>query len=150
MQIACIEFARNVCGLKKANSSEFDKNSEYPVIDIMDAQKDITNKGGTMRLGSYPCKVEKGTLLNKLYGEEIIYERHRHRFEFNNFYRAEMAEKKLVFSGLSPDHRLVEVIEYPKHPFYIASQFHPEFKSRPNRPHPLFNGLIKAALKLKK
>jgi CTP synthase len=150
MQIACIEFARNVCGLKNANSSEFDKNAEYPVIDIMDSQKEITSKGGTMRLGVYPCKVEKGSLLSKLYGEEVIYERHRHRFEFNNFYRAELAEKKLVFSGLSPDHRLVEVVEYPKHPFYIASQFHPEFKSRPNRPHPLFNGLVKAALKLKK
>jgi CTP synthase len=146
MQTACIEFARNVCKLAGADSSELNPTTPHPVIDIMDDQKNVAGKGGTMRLGSYPCKVEKGSLLSRLYKAEVIYERHRHRYEFNNFYRAQMEEKGMRFSGLSPDSKLVEVIEIPSHPYFIASQFHPEFKSRPDSPHPLFSGLIKAAL----
>jgi CTP synthase len=146
MQTACIEFARNVCKLTGADSSELNPATPHPVIDIMDDQKNVAGKGGTMRLGSYPCKVEKGSLLSRLYKSEVIYERHRHRYEFNNFYRAQMEEKGMRFSGLSPDSKLVEVIEIPSHPYFIASQFHPEFKSRPDSPHPLFSGLIKAAL----
>ena len=149
MQTAVIEFARNVCGLDEANSTEFDEISKNPVIDLMLDQKVITDKGGTMRLGAYPCVVKKGTLLDQCYGEKEISERHRHRYEFNNKYRDIMQEKGLVFSGTSPDGALVEVIELPSHPYFIASQYHPEFKSRPTRPHPLFVGLIKAAAKRK-
>ena len=145
MQMAVVEFARNVLGLKDANSEEFDKNTLNPVIHIMDDQKEIENKGGTMRLGSYPCVLKEGTLAYKLYGKQEIAERHRHRFEYNNDYKEKMEEAGLICSGTSPDGRLVEIVELKNHPFFIASQFHPEFKSRPNRPGALFKGLIAAA-----
>ena len=145
MQIAVIEYARNACGLTAANSSEFDKNSPHPVIDIMDEQIGSVNKGGTMRLGAYPCCLEQNTMLGNLYGESMISERHRHRYEFNNAYRDGFAQSGLVISGVSPDHTLVEAIELPAKRFFVGVQFHPEFKSRPNKPHPLFLGLVKAA-----
>lgn len=147
MQIAVIEFARNVCGLENAHSSEFNRNSPYCVIDLMEGQVSVTNKGGTMRLGAYPCKTMNGSKLQKLYGEEMISERHRHRFEFNNSYRKTITEKGLIICGTSPDDSLVEAVELSEHPYFIGVQYHPEFKSRPNKPHPLFLGLVKAALK---
>lgn len=146
LQTAVIEFARNVCGLKGAHSTEFDQNSPYPVIDLMLEQRHITDKGGTMRLGAYPCKVKKNTLLHNCYGEDSISERHRHRYEVNNKYRDQIEAKGLVFSGTSPDNLLVEVIELPTHKFFLASQYHPEFKSRPGQGHPMFNGFIKAII----
>jgi len=145
LQIAVIEFARNVCGLERANSSEFDETSPHRVIDIMPDQTGRLGSGGTMRLGAYPCKIVKGTLLSRLYDTEEIRERHRHRFEFNNDYLETLTSKGLVISGASPDGSLVEAIELPNHRFFTAVQFHPEFKSRPNKPHPLFLGLVKAA-----
>ncbi len=148
MQCAVIEFARDVCGMEGANSGEFDPEGKYPVIDLMPDQEDVTDKGGTMRLGIYPCKLSAGSLARKLYGgEEIVYERHRHRYEVNNAFRLEMADKGLIISGTSPDGRLVEMIELSDHPFFIATQAHPEFKSRPTRPHPLFRGFMEAAIK---
>lgn len=148
MQCAVIEFARHVCGMKDANSTEFVPDTPYPVIDLMADQADVTEKGGTMRLGTYPCKLLEGSIARSLYdNNEIIYERHRHRYEVNNDFRAKLEEKGLVFSGTSPDNRLVEIIELNDHPYFEATQAHPEFKSRPTRPHPLFMGLIKAALK---
>ncbi len=149
MQLAVIEFARNVAGLKGAHSSELDPSTPYPVIDLMPDQKDIENMGGTMRLGVYPCKVHDGTKAEATYGEDLIYERHRHRYEFNNQFRDQLTEAGLVISGISPDERLVEIVELPDHPWFVAGQFHPEFKSRPTRPHPLFRDLIKAALQNK-
>jgi len=146
MQIAVIEFARNVCGLKDAHSTEFNELSAHPVIDLMEDQIGITRKGGTMRLGAYPCVTKKGTKLQSLYGKELISERHRHRYEFNNKYREIMTQNGMVISGLSPDNKLVEAIELENHRFFIGVQYHPEFKSRPNKPHPLFLGLLKAAL----
>lgn len=146
MQLACIEFARHVCGISDANSREFDEKCTEPVIDLMEEQKKFINKGATMRLGAYPCTLEKGTNAQKAYGERNISERHRHRYEFNNAYREKFGKKGLVFSGLSPDGLLVEIIEYPKHPYFIACQFHPEFKSRPMQPHPLFAHFIEASL----
>ena len=148
MQIAVIEFARNVCNLAGANSSEFDKNTAHPVIDLMPGQIGMVGSGGTMRLGAYPCKLAKDSLLFKLYDTDEISERHRHRFEFNNDYREILTSKGLLISGLSPDSNLVEAIELPDKEFFTAVQFHPEFKSRPNRPHPLFLGLLTSALKL--
>lgn len=150
MQTAVIEFARNVVGLENANSSEFDKNTKYPVIDILPDQKDIKNIGGTMRLGLYPCKLEEGTLAKELYSSDLIHERHRHRFEFNNEFKETLKKAGLIISGSSPDGRLAEIIELPRemHPFFIAGQFHPEFKTRPGKPHPLFKGFIKAISKL--
>ncbi|WP_308667200.1 CTP synthase [Allisonella histaminiformans] len=148
MQCAVIEFARHVCGMEGANSTEFVPDTPYPVIDLMADQADVTEKGGTMRLGTYPCKLMEGSVARSLYdNNEIIYERHRHRYEVNNDFRAKLEEKGLVFSGTSPDNRLVEIIELKDHPYFEATQAHPEFKSRPTRPHPLFMGLIKAALK---
>ena len=148
MQCAVIEFARDVCGMKDTNSTEFVPDTPYPVIDLMADQADVTEKGGTMRLGTYPCKLLEGSIARSLYdNNEIIYERHRHRYEVNNDFRAKLEEKGLVFSGTSPDNRLVEIIELKDHPYFEATQAHPEFKSRPTRPHPLFMGLIKAALK---
>lgn len=148
MQCAVIEFARHVCGMKDANSTEFVPDTPYPAIDLMADQADVTEKGGTMRLGTYPCKLLEGSIARSLYdNNEIIYERHRHRYEVNNDFRAKLEEKGLVFSGTSPDNRLVEIIELKDHPYFEATQAHPEFKSRPTRPHPLFMGLIKAALK---
>lgn len=151
MQCAVIEFARNVCGMKKANSSEFIPDTPYPVIDLMSDQEDVTEKGGTMRLGIYPCKLKDGTKARTLYdNKEIIYERHRHRYEVSNELRPILEKAGLVISGTSPDGRLVEIIELKDHPYFEATQAHPEFKSRPNRPHPLFLGFIEAALKERK
>ena len=147
LQAAVCEFARDVVGLSGATSSEFDENAEYQVISIMPDQKDIDEKGGTMRLGAYPCKLQKGTKAFDIYGEEVIYERHRHRYEVNNEYRGKLQEAGMVISGVSPDGRLTEMIELPNHPWFVASQAHPEFKSRPTKPHPLFNGFVAAALK---
>ncbi|WP_434303538.1 CTP synthase [Clostridium botulinum] len=146
MQCAVIEFARNVLNYKGAHSAEIDPNTKYPVIDLMPEQKDIDNMGGTMRLGSYPCKLLKGTNSEKAYGEEVVYERHRHRYEFNNEYRGKLTEAGLILSGTSPDDRLVEIVEINNHPWYVAVQFHPELKSRPNKPHPLFKDFVKATL----
>jgi len=145
MQMAVIEFVRDVCGLEDVNSEEFDQYCKNPVIHIMDDQKNISRKGGTMRLGSYPCIIKEGTLARKVYGKDEITERHRHRYEFNNKYREMCEEKGLKISGTSPDGLLVEMVEYEKHPYFIGGQFHPEFKSRPDRPAPLFVGLIEAA-----
>ncbi len=146
MQIAVIEYARDVCNLSGANSSEFDNGSQYPVIDIMEEQLGVTQKGGTMRLGAYPCRVIKGTKLSQLYNSEEISERHRHRYEFNNSYREILTQNGLTISGTSPDNSLVEAVELADKRFFVGVQFHPEFKSRPNKPHPLFVGLVKAAL----
>jgi CTP synthase len=147
LHCAVIEYARNVCGLAGANSSEFDAHSPHPVIDLMDDQRDVVDKGGTMRLGSWPARLIDGTVVRELYGEPVVYERHRHRYEVNNRYRAPLEEAGLVMSGTSPDDRLVEFIEMHRddHPFFVATQAHPEFKSRPNRPHPLFAGFVAAA-----
>ena len=147
MQVAVIEFSRNICGLKEANSTEF-ADTPYPVIDLMPDQIGVDSKGGTMRLGSYPCRAAKGSLLETLYGTADIHERHRHRYELNNDYRDTLSAHGLMLSGTSPDGRLVESVELPSavHPFYIGVQYHPEFKSRPNRAHPLFVGLVEAAL----
>ena len=146
MQTAVIEFARNVCKMKGANSSEFDPDTKYPVIDLIPEQKGISEKGGTMRLGAYPCKIKKNTLLFQAYGEEEVNERHRHRYELNNDFRKKLGEEGMVFSGLYQAADLVEVVELPDHPWFLATQYHPEFKSRPNRPHPLFTGFVKAAM----
>ena len=146
MQMAVVEFARNVCGLDGANSSEFDLQTPHPVIHLMAEQKSIDTKGGTMRLGTYPCVLHNGTLAAQLYGRERIDERHRHRYEFNNNYRAEFGARGMVLSGLSPDSSLVEIIELKDHPWFLGCQFHPEFKSRPMSSHPLFQGFIEAAL----
>ncbi len=147
MQLSCIEFARNVCRLKDANSTEFDVNTPHPIISLMEQQKAVTTKGATMRLGAYPCKIVKGTLANKIYGETEISERHRHRYEFNNQYIDKLAIKGFSFSGTSPDGSLVEIIEIKKHPWFLACQFHPEFKSKPMAAHPIFSGFIAANLK---
>ena len=149
MQCSVIEFARNVAGLDRANSSEFDEATPHPVIHLMADQRTVNNKGGTMRLGAYPCKVQEGSVAHKAYGVTEISERHRHRYEFNNAYRESLTAKGLVLSGLSPDGRLVEMIELPNHPWFVATQFHPEFNSRPHRPHPLFSAFIGAALRRK-
>ena len=146
MQCAVIEFARSVCGMTDANSSEFNPHTKYPVIDYIPDQKDVKDMGGTMRLGAYPCKVEQGTRLFESYQEEWIYERHRHRYEVNNDLRPVLEEKGLKCSGIYTDANLVEVVEIFGHPFFIAVQYHPEFKSRPNRPHPLFRDFVKAAV----
>lgn len=150
MQSAVMEFARNVCGMEGATSSEFDESAKYKVIDLMSDQIDVDKKGGTMRLGIYPCKVEAGTKTREVYGEDLIYERHRHRYEFNNEYRQQLTDAGLVISGTSPDGRLVESVEVKNHPFFIGTQAHPELKSRPNNAHPLFRGLVDAILELKK
>ena len=146
MQMAVVEYARNVAGLKDANSSEFTPEGKNNVIDIMDDQKDVTEKGGTMRLGLYPCKLAKNSLVSKIYGDKLIYERHRHRWEFNNSFRTLLTEKGLSIAGLSPDERLVEIVEVPDHPWFVGVQFHPEFKSRPNKPQKLFADFIRAAV----
>ena len=146
LQCAVIEFARDACGLDSANSSEFDATTPHPVIDLMPDQKDILNKGGTMRLGVWACKLEPGSAAHSLYGESVVLERHRHRYEVNNRYRRPMEENGMRFAGTTIEGRLVEIIEIPSHPFFLATQFHPEFKSRPTRPHPLFRGFVGAAL----
>lgn len=147
MQIAVIEYARNVLGLEDANSREFDENSEHLVIDYMPDQSDDTDKGGTMRLGCYPCNLIKGTKLHNAYGTDKISERHRHRYEYNNEYKNALQNAGLLVAGISPDGNIVEAVECAKHPFYVGCQFHPEFKSRPNRSHPIFHEFIKCALK---
>ncbi len=150
MQMAVVEFTRNVLGLKDSNSAEFSESTQNPVIHIMEEQKKIYKKGGTMRLGSYPCLLKQGSLAYKLYEKEIIDERHRHRYEYNNEYKDRLEKAGLICSGTSPDGSLVEIVELKNHPFFIAGQFHPELKSRPNRPAPLFIGLVKAAKERKK
>lgn len=149
MQMAVVEFARNVAGLKDANSSEFNEQTNYPVIDLMPEQRDIDEMGGTMRLGLFPCKIKDDSNVGMAYKDGLIYERHRHRYEFNNEFRDLLLSKGLVISGLSPSERLVETVEVANHPWFVGVQFHPEFKSRPNRPHPLFRDFIKASLETK-
>jgi CTP synthase len=146
MQVAVVEFARHVAGLEDANSAEFDPVASHPVIDLMPEQHDVSDVGGTMRLGSYPCKVVPGTKGHAAYGDEVIYERHRHRYEVNNAYRQQLTDAGLVISGLSPDGKLVEMVELPDHPWFVGNQGHPEFKSRPTRPAPLFRDFIGAAV----
>jgi CTP synthase len=149
MQMAVIEFARNVCGLARANSTEVDETTPHPVIHMMSEQRRVTQKGGTMRLGAYECILKEGSLAHRLYGRRKISERHRHRYEVNNDYREILTRHGLVLSGLSPDEQLVEIIELSDHPFFLASQFHPEFKSRPFDPHPIFKGFVRAVLEHK-
>jgi CTP synthase len=145
MQTAVIEWARNQAGLTGATSAELNENTPHPVIHLLPEQQDVVDLGGTMRLGVYPCRIAPGTLAQRLYGDEVVYERHRHRYEFNNSYRNLFLESGYVVSGTSPDGRLVELIELKGHPFFTACQYHPEFLSRPGQPHPLFRGLIEAA-----
>ena len=147
MQISVIEYARNVLGFTDANSGEFDENTPHKVIDFMEGQNNEINKGGTLRLGSYPCVIAKGTTMERCYKKNEISERHRHRYEFNNSFRDALTAKGLVLSGTSPDNALVETVELTDRDFYVGVQYHPEFKSRPNKPHPLFMGFISAALK---
>jgi CTP synthase len=146
MQIATIEFARNVCKLKDAHSTEFDAKTPHPVICLLEEQEGVETMGATMRLGTWETHLTKGSLARKLYGKEVINERHRHRYEFNQGYREKMEKSGLKLSGLSPDKTLTEIVEISGHPFFVAVQFHPEFNSKPNQPHPLFSGFIAAAL----
>jgi CTP synthase len=146
MQIAVSEFARHVAGMAGANSTEFDPETPYPVIDLLPEQKEVRDMGGTMRLGADPVKLHSGTRAETIYGEKVIYERHRHRYEVNNHLRRRLEHAGLVCSGTSPDDRLVEVVELSDHPFFVASQYHPEFKSRPLRPQPLFREFVRASL----
>ena len=150
MQLAPVESARNVCGLTGAHSSELDPNTPYPIINLLADQENVVEMGGTLRLGSYPCTLAEGSVAHKEYGEINITERHRHRYEFNNFYRDRLTDKGMVLSGVSPDGKLVEIVEIPEHPWFVAGQFHPEFKSRPEKAHPLFAGFIKASLENKR
>ena len=145
MQIAIIEFSRHVLGLNDANSAEINPDTPYPVIDILPEQKDVTDMGGTMRLGQYPCALNPESKSYQLYGASMIYERHRHRYEVNNDYRNDLLSGGMIFAGTSPDNHIVEMVEIPEHPWFVACQFHPEFKSRPNKPHPLFRGFVTAA-----
>lgn len=147
MQLATVEFARNVLKLEGAHSTELDKDTTYPIIDILPDKKEDDDLGGTLRLGLYPCKLKDGTQAHASYDSDLIYERHRHRYEFNNEYREAMEAEGLVFSGVSPDNKLVEIVEIPTNDFFVAAQFHPEFVSRPNRPQPLFRDFIQATLK---
>ena len=147
MQLASVEFARHVLGLKDAHSSEINPDTPYPVIDLLPEQKEIEDLGGTLRLGLYPCRLVKGTKAYDAYQDEVIYERHRHRYEFNNQFREQMENAGFTFSGTSPDGRLIEIVELKDHPWFVASQFHPEFTSRPTRPQPLFKGFIEASIK---
>ena len=145
MQVAVVEFARNVLGYADANTAEIDPASPHNVIDLMPDQRDVDQRGGTMRLGQYPCVLDIRSKSYAQYGEELIYERHRHRYEFNNDYREQMQNAGMMLAGISPDKHIVEMVEIPDHPWFVACQFHPEFKYRPNRPHPLFKGLVAAA-----
>jgi CTP synthase len=147
MQCSVIEFARHVCGLSKAHSSEFDLGGPDPVIDLMQNQKAVAQKGGTMRLGAWPCVIEPGSRVSEAYGVGEVSERHRHRYEVNNRYREVLSQQGMRFSGLSPDSQYVEMIELADHPWFIGTQFHPEFRSRPRDPHPLFRSFIQASLK---
>jgi CTP synthase len=146
MQIATIEFARNVANLHKANSTEFDPSTPHPVICLLADQENISTKGATMRLGSWEARIKADTLAHRLYAKDVVHERHRHRWEFNQDYRETLENAGLVISATSPDETLAEIVELRDHPFYIAGQFHPEFQSKPNRPHPLFAGFVEAAL----
>ncbi|MDI2587774.1 CTP synthase [Psychrobacillus sp. NEAU-3TGS] len=146
MQLATVEFARTILELQGAHSSELDPTTAHPIIDLLPEQKDVEDLGGTLRLGLYPCKLTPGSKAFEAYGEGLVYERHRHRYEFNNEYREQFEAAGFVFSGTSPDGRLIEIIELPEHPFFVASQFHPEFVSRPRRPQPLFREFIKASV----
>jgi len=146
MQVATIEFARNVCGIEEANSTEFDQNAADPVICLLDEQRDVRNKGASMRLGTWPTKISRGTLAEKIYGNCEVLERHRHRYEFNMKYREQMDAKGFTISGTSPDGALAELIELRDHPYFLACQYHPEFQSKPNKPHPLFRGFVQACL----
>jgi CTP synthase len=146
MQMAVIEYARHVCGLDKANSSEFDLTTKYPVIDLLPEQRNIQDKGASMRLGAWPCVVKDGSFAFDAYGQKEISERHRHRYEFNNDFKKTLTEKGLRITGASPDGSLAEIIEIKDHPWFLGCQFHPEFKSRPTKPHPLFTRFIEAAL----
>jgi len=146
LQCAVIDFAREVLDAPDANSTEFAAFTSTPVIDLMPEQRDVAKLGGTMRLGSYPCKLMPGTKARQAYGEQVVYERHRHRFEVNNEYRELLQDAGMVFSGISPNGRLVEIVELADHPWFVASQFHPEFRSRPQRPHPLFREFVTAAI----
>jgi len=151
MQMAVVEFARNVLGWDDADSSEFTPDTNHPVIDLMESQKTVVNKGATMRLGAYPCKLAEGCLTKKVYGgADMISERHRHRYEFNNRYRDDFEKKGMVFSGKSPNGELVEMVEIPAHPWFIGCQFHPEYKSRPMTSHPLFRDFIRASYENRK
>lgn len=145
--MAAVEFARNVLGLDGAHSAELDADTAHPIIDLLPDQEDVEDLGGTLRLGLYPCKLKEGSRAEAIYGESLVYERHRHRYEFNNAYREAMEAAGLVFSGLSPDGRLVEILELPEKKFFVAAQFHPEFISRPQRPQPLFRDFIGATMK---
>ena len=149
MQIAVIDFARNVLGLENANSEEFDEQTPDPVIHIMDEQKNLKDKGATMRLGACPCSLKKDSFAYSAYGKEEISERHRHRFEFNNSYRKDLESAGLIVSGVNPDRDLVEIVEVQDHPWFVGVQFHPEFQSKPNKAHPLFASFIEASLNLK-
>ena len=146
MQVATIEFARNVCEIRNANSTEFDKDATEPVISLLEEQRGVHNKGASMRLGTWPTKIAKGTLAEKIYGRDEVMERHRHRYEFNMKYHDRMTEKGFTISGTSPDGTLAELIELRDHPYFLACQYHPEFQSKPNKPHPLFKGFIRACL----
>jgi len=147
MQVMCIEVARHVLQTDDVNSTEFKHKTQHPLISLMPDQEDLLDMGGTMRLGRYPCELQPGTKARAAYGVEEVYERHRHRFEFNNAYREVLGKAGMIFSGLSPDNRLVEIAELRDHPWMLGSQFHPEFKSRLQRPHPLFRGFVEAAIK---
>jgi CTP synthase len=149
MQMAVVEFARTICGIKEAHSREFSEDIVSPVIDLMENQRDINDLGGTMRLGAYPCILGRNTLAHAAYGKDEISERHRHRYEVNNSYRQTLSNNGLIFSGLSPDEELVEMIELDNHPWFVGCQFHPEFKSTPLEPHPLFRDFVKAAMEYK-
>jgi len=146
MQLMVVELARHHFGDDSANSTEFNPDTKYPVIDLMPDQREITDKGGTMRLGVYPCHLQEGSIASRAYGEKVVQERHRHRYEFSNAYREELGKAGMVFSGLSPDKRLVEIVELRDHPFMLGTQFHPEFLSRPYRAHPLFAAFIETAV----
>jgi CTP synthase len=146
MQCACVEFARNVLGLEGAHSTEFNAQTRYPVISLLEEQQKVSRKGGTMRLGAYPCRLVTGSKVHEAYQQDLIQERHRHRYEFNNEFRREFEGGGMKFSGLSPDNTLVELIELPDHPWFVGCQFHPEFQSKPVRPHPLFREFVRASL----
>ena len=148
--MACVEFARNVLKYEGATSTEFEKDTKYPIISLMEEQKGLEDMGGTMRLGSYPCILAEDSVAAKVYGKISVDERHRHRYEFNNTYKVEFEKHGMDIVGLSPDGNYVEVVEIKNHPYFVACQYHPEFKSRPNRPHPLFTGWIKASIQKRK
>ena len=150
MQLSIVEFSRHVVGFRDAHSIELNPATTHPVISLMPDQEGITDIGGTLRLGSYPCVLDKTSKAYELYGTELIHERHRHRYEVNNDYRKDFIEHGMKLSGMSPDGRIVEMIEIPEHPFFVATQAHPELKSRPNRPHPLFLGFVEAAIQYQK